>query len=83
MRQSNIAYNNLRAEMARANIGIGEIAQTCGYNRDTLSRKLSKKTPINLDDAFMIQQTFFPALNVKYLFDLDAEAGADSDDKSA
>lgn len=72
MRQSNIAYNNLRAEMARANIGVTHIAAACGYNRDTLARKLSKRTPIHLDDAFKIQQTVFPELDVRYLFDLES-----------
>ena len=75
MRPSNIAYNNLRVEMARANIGITYIADVCGYNRDTLARKLSKRSAIHLDDAFKIQQTVFPDLDVRYLFDLEARDG--------
>lgn len=68
MRKPNIAYENLRAEMARLNIGIGDVAEGCGYNRDTLARKLSKKSPINLDEAFRIQQKFFPNSDLWYLF---------------
>jgi len=68
MRKSNIAYTNLRAEMARLDIGIGEIAEMCGYNRDTLARKLAKKSPISLDEAFCIQQKVFPCVDIRYLF---------------
>ena len=68
MRQSNIVYDNLRAEMSRKNIGITELARQLNYNRDTLARKLSGKSQINLDEAFLIQQTIFPDLDVLYLF---------------
>ena len=54
-RKNNIAFKNLRAEMGRNNIGIKDIAEVCGFNRDTLARKLSKKTPLNLDEAFRFQ----------------------------
>lgn len=77
MRKAGIAYKNLRVEMARCNIGIKDIAETCGYNRDTLARKLSKKSPINLDEAFQIQQKIFPELDIRYLFDT-ADAARDS-----
>lgn len=72
MRVSNIAFANLRAEMSRQNIGVVEMARTLGWNRDTLTRKLSRRTQINLDEAFLIQQTFFPELDMKYLF-IEAE----------
>lgn len=68
MRNGNVAFDNLRAEMGRKNIGIGDIAAAIGANRDTLARKLSKKSPIYLDEAFKIQQTTFPDLDIKYLF---------------
>lgn len=72
MRESNIVFTNLRVEMARENIGVVKMAKRLGWNRDTLARKLSNRTPISLDEAFLIQRTFFPSLDVKYLF---AEAG--------
>ena len=68
MARSGIAFENLRAEMARKNISIKSIAEECSYNRDTLARKLSKKVPINLDEAFEIQTKFFPEHDVRYLF---------------
>lgn len=70
MAQSNIAFENLRAEMGRRNIGIKDIADACSFNRDTLSRKLSRKSALNLDEAFTIQKVVFPELDIRYLFDM-------------
>lgn len=67
-RRDNIVFPNLRAEMGRKNIGIMDIARMCKFNRDTLSRKLSNKSSLSLEEAFYIQQTIFPGLDVKYLF---------------
>lgn len=68
MRNSVIAYDNLRAEMSRKNIGVVDMARNLGYNRDTLARKLSKRTNITLKEAFDIQRTYFPDMNLRYLF---------------
>ena len=68
VKANKIAYRNLRAEMGRNNIGIGEMAKDLRCNRDTLSRKLSGKSPITLEEAFEIQQRFFPDEDVNYLF---------------
>lgn len=68
MRVNNIAFDNLRAEMGRKNIGIVDIAKAMGFNRDTLARKLSRKSPLYLSEAFAIQQTFFPEADMRYLF---------------
>ena len=73
MRSSYIAFRNLRAEMGRKNLGVVEMARTLGWNRDTLARKLSNRARINLDEAFTIQQTFFPDVDVKYLFEESAQ----------
>ena len=69
MRKSNIAFDNLRAVMEERNVLLKDIAASCGYNRDTLARKLSKKSAIKLDEAFNIQRTMFPDLDVFFLFD--------------
>lgn len=68
MRRSSIVFENLRAEMSRKNIGLAEIAEVIGCNRDTISRKLSMKSPLNLDEAFKIQSVFFPNEDIRYLF---------------
>ena len=64
-------YNNLRAEMARYHLTIQSMAAGLKMNRDTLSRKLSGKSPLYLDEAFKIQRMFFPDLDVSYLFRQD------------
>ena len=71
MGRSCISYENLRAEMGRKNITIKDMASLCGYSRDRLARKLSKKTPLNLAEAFQIQKKVFPDKDIYYLFDLE------------
>lgn len=68
MSKGNIAFANLRAEMARFNITIKEIADAICVNSDTAGNKLSRKTPITLSEAFIIANTFFPDMEVTYLF---------------
>ncbi len=56
-KQNNIAFANVRAAMAKAeNMTIGELAALVEMNRDTLSRKLSMSSPINLDEALKISR---------------------------
>ena len=68
-RTNNIAFKNLRAEMARKQISIGEIAGYLGITRDTLGYKFSRKRQINLDEALRIARRFFPDRDVYYLFE--------------
>lgn len=65
---SNIAFSNLRAEMSRNKVTVQNIAGTLSVNRDTASRKLSQKSPLMLDEAVAIRNTYFPDLGVEYLF---------------
>lgn len=68
MVSNKIAFANLRAEMARKGLTIQDIATLWGVNRDTASRKLSKKNQVKLNEAFAIEKEFFPGLSVRYLF---------------
>lgn len=68
MRKSNIIFEEVRVEMAKQNLGITEMASRLHCNRDTLSRKLSGKTMLTLDEAFEIQRTFFPDKDIISLF---------------
>ena len=68
MRPANIAFANLRAEMSRQDINVQAMAKCWGLNRDTAARKLSRRSPLNLDEAFKIQQEFFPNESLVYLF---------------
>ena len=78
MKQNKIAYPNLRAEMSRKGLTIGDLSAAVSINRDTLSRKLSRKAPLSLREAFHIQTTVFPGLDIRYLFSDREEAGQDA-----
>ena len=69
MRNNAIVFRNLRAEMSRSGISIVDMATQLGLNRDTLSRKLANRSNINLNEAFEIQQKFFPNMEISYLFE--------------
>lgn len=62
------AYPNLRAEMARLDITIQDIADLIGTSRDTVGAKLSRKRMFYLDEAFEIADTFFSDKDVHFLF---------------
>ncbi len=75
MAKTNIAFQNLRAEMARNNIAIKDMAKVVGVTRETMSNKLSRKTSINLDEAFLIVSKCFPGTDIWLLFkELSEEA---------
>ena len=72
MARNNIIYENLRAEMARKNLAICDISSAIGMNRDRLSRKLSGKSPLFLDEALKIKEEFFPNKELTELFFLSS-----------
>ena len=66
--KSCVMYENVKAEMARKDLTIKDIAKGIGMNRDTLSRKLSGRSCLNLDEAFAIQKAYFPDIPIRVLF---------------
>ena len=68
MKNSNIMFSNLRAEMARKQVTIKKIAEILEINRDTVGRKLSGKAPLYLSEALLINKELFPNKKVTYLF---------------
>lgn len=66
--QNGVAFKNLRSEMGAKGITILDISRKIRMNRDTLARKLSRKTPLNLDEAFKIANAFFPDCPIEYIF---------------
>ena len=66
--QNGIAFKNLRSEMGARGITILESVSEIGMNRDTLARKLARKAPLNLDEAFKISKTFFPDRPIEFIF---------------
>lgn len=55
--------------MARKDLTILDIAKAIGMNRETLSRKLSGKSPLHIQEAFDIQKKCFPDMDVQTLFE--------------
>lgn len=68
MKRNCVIYENIRVEMARKDLTILDIAQSIGMNRETLSRKLSGRSTLNLNEAFDIQQKCFPDADIRILF---------------
>lgn len=67
-RVNNIAFENLRVEMARKQITIKEMSEFLGISRDTLANKLARKRQLNLDEALSLAKYFFPNSTLDYLF---------------
>lgn len=61
--------NNLEAEIKRKNLKKDEIAKSIGKTYITLTQKMSGKYPFTYDEAVKIQETFFPEVDIKVLFE--------------
>lgn len=60
---------NLKAEMARKNISVEEIASTLKLHRNTVSLKINGKTQFTIEETFLIKEKFFPDCDLKFLFE--------------
>lgn len=68
---------NLKAEMAKANITVENIAEALGIHRNSASNKINGKSNFTIQEAFEIKTMFFPTLSLDYLFgDAKQEASA-------
>ena len=61
-------FPNLKAEMARRDISIQQMAKSLNKSRNTITGKLSGRQPIYLDEAFVLTKEFFPNCDLWYLF---------------
>lgn len=62
-------YPNLLSEMARKGIKKKDLKKVIGTKRNgTIYDKFNGKSYFTLDQAFLIQETFFPNHTVDYLF---------------
>lgn len=62
-------YKNLKAEMARENVTNEEIANAIERNEKTFRNKLMGITSFTLSESMKIRDTFFPKLELEYLFE--------------
>lgn len=64
-------YSNLIGEMAKRKIEKYKVARELGIHVNSFRNKLNGKTSFSVDEAIQIQETFFPDLEIKYLFGRD------------
>lgn len=61
--------SNLVKEMAAAKISIESIAKVTGLHRNTVSNKLKGIGRFSVQEAMVIQKSFFPKIGLEYLFE--------------
>lgn len=62
-------YKNLKAEMARNSVLGKDIAKALGIRQATISSRLTGKTEFSYKEAKRIKDTFFPNVELEYLFE--------------
>lgn len=60
--------SNLKAEMARSNVTVAEIAALSGKSCRTISDRIKGKGQFPIQDAIEVKDTFFPGMDLEYLF---------------
>lgn len=60
--------SNLKAEMARANVTVAEIAEISGKSCRTIRDKIKGKGQFPIQDAIKLKDAFFPGVDLEYLF---------------
>lgn len=60
--------SNLKAEMARANVTVAEIAEFSGKSNRTISDRIKGKGQFPIGEAIGVKAAFFPGVDLEYLF---------------
>lgn len=60
--------SNLKAEMARSNVTVAEIASISGKSYRTISDRIKGKGQFPIQDAIEVRNAFFPGMELEYLF---------------
>ena len=68
-----MGYPNLKAEMARANLGIKDLMVVTGKSRPGVSNNLNGRGKFSIDESLAIRDRLFPDLTVDYLFASDED----------
>ena len=69
-----MAYPNLRAEMARKNVSVADMAELCECSTQSIYRKLNGVGDFRVWQAKRVCG-LFPYVGFSYLFDEDEEGG--------
>lgn len=59
---------NLIGEMAKRKVSIEDIAKLLDIHRNSVSNKINGDSPFSIEQAMKIQETYFPDLELKFLF---------------
>lgn len=57
--------------MKKKGVSISKVGECMDCNRDTVTRRLARKTPLSLRDAAGIRDKCFPEFTLEYLFQED------------
>jgi len=60
--------SNLKAEMARYDVSINDIAVVVGRSYRTICDRLNGKSQFPIDDAITVKNRFFQGIDTEYLF---------------
>ncbi|MDE7261062.1 MAG: XRE family transcriptional regulator [Oscillospiraceae bacterium] len=60
--------SNLKAEMARSNVTVAEIAAFSGKSCRTISDRIKGKVQFPIQEAINVKDAFFPDMDLEYLF---------------
>lgn len=65
---------NLQAEMKRNGISNADLQVILSCSPKTFTNKLNASTPLSIWDAIKIRDTFFPSMDLEYLFAKEPQA---------
>ena len=60
--------SNLKAEMARSNVTVAEIAAFSGKSCRTINDRIKGKVQFPIQEAIRVKDAFFPGMELEYLF---------------
>lgn len=64
-----VKFPNLRAEMARHGIRVGDVAKTLGLSYSAAYKKITGHSEFTLSELVIIRKKFFPDKTLDYLFE--------------
>ena len=68
-----MGYPNLKAEMARSNVGVKDLMVVTGKSRAGVSNNLNGRGKFSIDESIAIRNKLFPDISIDYLFASDED----------